>query len=63
LEPFSLYSQILLKNEKCCNYNAMYRQDTTPLVNAATPGGNEGFGNMGPVAANEAFGGFGGTPF
>jgi hypothetical protein len=55
-------SQLPPQQESGANYNAMYRQDTTPLVNAATPGG-EGFHNMGPVAANEAFGGFGGTPF
>jgi hypothetical protein len=33
------------------NYNNMYRQDTTPLVGAATPSMSEGFG--GPVAASE----------
>jgi hypothetical protein len=37
------------------NYDNMYRQDTTPLVNAATPGVSSE-----PQAANEAFGGFGG---
>ena len=37
------------------NYNAMYRQDTTPLVGAATPGGQEAF--SGPVAASEFLGG------
>jgi hypothetical protein len=36
----------------------MYKQQNTPLVNAATPGGMEGFQE--PMAANEAFGGFGG---
>jgi len=40
------------------NYNAMHRQDTTPLVNAATPGGQEPFNN-GPAAANEFLGGSG----
>jgi hypothetical protein len=40
------------------NYNAMYRQDTTPLVGAATPGGQEPFSN-GPAAANEFLGGSG----
>jgi len=39
------------------NYNNMYRQDTTPLVGAATPGMTEGFG--GPVAASEFLGGGG----
>jgi hypothetical protein len=39
------------------NYNNMYRQDTTPLVAAATPGmSSEGFG---PAAANEFLGGGG----
>jgi hypothetical protein len=35
------------------NYDAMYRQDTTPLVGAATPG----IENMEPMAANSALGG------
>jgi hypothetical protein len=35
------------------DYNAMYRQDTTPLVGAATP--TEGFGE--PMAANSVLGG------
>jgi hypothetical protein len=39
------------------NYNAMYRQDTNPLVGAATPGGQESF--SGPAAANEFLGGSG----
>jgi len=38
------------------NYNNMYRQDTTPLVGAATPGGTEGFINE-PMAANSLLGG------
>jgi hypothetical protein len=38
------------------NYNNMYRQDTTPLVNAATPGMAEGFMNE-PMAANSVLGG------
>ena len=33
----------------------MYRQDTTPLVGAATPGGAEGFQE--PMAANSVLGG------
>jgi hypothetical protein len=37
------------------NYNAMYKQDTTPLVGAASPGvAQESFG---PVAASEFLGG------
>jgi len=35
------------------NYNAMYRQDTTPLVGAATPGAMEAFE---PMAANSVLG-------
>jgi hypothetical protein len=41
------------------NYDNMYRQDTTPLVNANSPGQAEGYSNFGPVAANEALGGSG----
>ena len=41
------------------NYNDMYKQDPTPLVGAATPGGQEAFGG-GPVAASEFLGGGGG---
>jgi hypothetical protein len=37
------------------NYDNMYRQDTTPLVGAATPG-MEGFSNE-PMAANSVLGG------
>ena len=40
------------------DYNNMYRKDTTPLVNAATPGqmsGDNGF--MEPMAANSVLGG------
>jgi hypothetical protein len=41
------------------NYNAMNRQDTTPMVGASSPGDqNEGF-NL-PVAASDVLGGFGG---
>jgi len=39
------------------NYNAMYRQDTTPLVGAATPGVSQE--SFGPVAASEFLGGGG----
>ena len=36
------------------DYNSMYRNDSTPLVGAATPGGAEGFGGVPgePMAAN-----------
>ena len=46
-----------LQAQQLPNYNAMYRQDTTPLVGAATPGGQESF--SGPAAANEFLGGSG----
>lgn len=39
------------------NYDAMYRQDTTPLVGAASPGGSEGMMTMEPMAANAVLGG------
>jgi hypothetical protein len=37
------------------NYNEMYKQDTTQMVGAATPGMAEGFGE--PMAANSVLGG------
>ena len=41
------------------NFNAMHRQDTTPMIGAATPGDQqEGF--QLPVAASDVLGGFGG---
>jgi hypothetical protein len=43
--------------EQLPNYNAMYRQDTTPLVGAATPGVSQE--SFGPVAASEFLGGGG----
>ena len=39
------------------NYDNMYKEQNTPLVNAATPGGMEGVQE--PMAANELVGGFG----
>ena len=40
------------------NYNAMYKQDTTPLVNAASPSGQaESMMSMEPMAANSVLGG------
>ena len=43
------------------NYNSMHKQQNTPLVDAASPGGG-GFDNFGIMAANEALGGsFGGS--
>lgn len=45
------------------DYSNMYKQTTTPLVNANVPGMGDPYINNGPVAANEAFGGgmFGGA--
>jgi len=37
------------------NYDNMYKEQNTPLVNAASPGGMEGFGE--PLAANSVLGG------
>ena len=37
------------------NYDNMYKEQNTPLINAATPGGMEGFQE--PMAANELVGG------
>lgn len=39
------------------NYDAMYRQDTTPLVGAASPGMTEGMMPLEPAAANSVLGG------
>jgi hypothetical protein len=50
------YEQQTPSTQQLPDYNAMYRQDTTPLVGAATPGGGmEGFGE--PMAANSVLGG------
>ena len=51
------YEQQATSSQQLPDYNAMYRQDTTPLVGAATPGqGNmEGFSE--PMAANSVLGG------
>jgi len=45
-----------IQTQQLPNYDAMYRQDTTPLVGAATPGMSEGMMPMEPVAANSALG-------
>jgi hypothetical protein len=47
------YDQAPSSNSTQQNFNAMYRQDTTPLVGAATPGGMEAFE---PMAANSVLG-------
>ena len=48
-------SQNTVQAQQLPNYDAMYRQDTTPLVGAATQGMSEGFGE--PMAANSVLGG------
>jgi len=55
--------QYSLSSQALPNYDAMYRQDSTPLVGAATPGvgtsGTESFVQE-PMAANDALGSWGG---
>ena len=46
-----------VSSQQLPNYNNMYRNDTTKLVNAASPGQQEGF--MEPMAANSVLGGGG----
>jgi len=49
-------NQNTMQPQQLPNYDAMYKQDTTPLVGAATPGGTtEGFNE--PMAANSVLGG------
>jgi hypothetical protein len=48
-----------IQTQQLPNYNAMYKQDTTPLVGAATPGGGQETFSNGPSAANEFLGGGG----
>jgi hypothetical protein len=48
-------NQNTVQAQQLPNYDAMYRQDATPLVGAANPGMSEGFGE--PIAANDAIGG------
>jgi hypothetical protein len=58
--PMNTVSSQNVGTQQLPDYNNMYRQDTTPLVGAATPGGGgqEGFMNE-PMAASE-FGSYGG---
>lgn len=49
-------NQNAIQPQQLPNYDAMHRQDTTPLVSAATPGMSEGFSD-GPMAANSVLGG------
>lgn len=48
-------SENVTQTQQLPNYNAMYKQDTTPLVGAANPGGSQE--SFGPVAASEFLGG------
>jgi hypothetical protein len=49
-----------MQSQQLPNYDAMYKQDTTPLVGAATPGmSQESFGGGEPMAASEFLGGGG----
>jgi hypothetical protein len=48
-------AQNTLAPQQVPNYNNMYEKDDTPLINAATPGGQEGFNE--PMAANSVLGG------
>jgi hypothetical protein len=51
-------TQNTLQPQQLPNYDTMYRQDTTPLVGASTPGMSEGMtGIMEPMAANSVLGG------
>jgi hypothetical protein len=48
-------SENTIQTQQLPNYNNMYKQDTTPLVGAATPGVSQE--SFGPVAASEFLGG------
>lgn len=48
-----------LSSQTLPNYNEMYKKQTTPLVDAATPGQTDNFYQE-PMAANDALGGWGG---
>lgn len=52
-------SQATMQPQQLPNYDAMYRQDNTPLVGAATPGMgmSEGMTPFEPMAANSVLGG------
>ena len=45
-------NQNSMQPQQLPNYDAMYRQDTTPLVGAASPGMSEGMMPMEPAPAN-----------
>jgi hypothetical protein len=54
LPNYEQTSSSTTETQQSPNFNAMFRQDTTPLVGAATPGGMEAFE---PMAANAVLGG------
>jgi hypothetical protein len=49
----------LSQTQQLPNYDSMHRQDTTPLIGAATPGMSEGMASSDPLAANSVLGGGG----
>jgi hypothetical protein len=51
----SLPTSSTSSSQQLPNYDNMYKEQNTPLVNAASPGGMEGFGE--PLAANSVLGG------
>jgi hypothetical protein len=63
LPSYESSNQNTLEPQKLPNYNAMYRQDTTPLIDASNPSMTENMSMMEePVAANSVLGGsFGST--
>jgi hypothetical protein len=51
-------SQNTIQPQQLPNYDAMYKQENTPLVGAASPGMSDGMtGVMEPMAANSVLGG------
>jgi hypothetical protein len=62
--PINQLPQESQQQQQMPDYNSMYRNDSNPLVGAATPGGGEGFMNGGePMAANALLGGAFGSNF
>lgn len=57
--PTSDSNENTMQPQQLPNYNNMYKQDTTPLIGAASPSMAEGFGE--PMAANSVLGGGFGT--
>jgi len=50
-------NNVTMSQQQLPNYNNMYRQDTNPLVGAATPGGQDMGLIQEPMAANSVLGG------